>query len=412
MDNFMDKLAKRFNAGEIIKANSQAEARDMKRMQERTAEYERMMQEMRRLNLKNVELTEQVQQLIQCGIEQLENYGSGEELLGNKIDETGISLRTEAAVIQGTLKENADSVNENVESIKSDVASVKEEIEPVKNYMYSIKYSVDSVKEQVDSIMDNTDSVKDHVDSMKENVDSVKDHVDSMKENVDSVKGNVDSMKYNIDSVKDNVDIMKDDMNTIKDSVDFMKDNMDFLKSNVDSVKYNTDSVKDSVDSVKDTMEILKGSVSDAVYKTDDGFYRVSGRLDEMERAINEELQQNHQAVFVALRDLEDKAGNDDEMKESIRTMKELLVGFRLSSEEGQKHLEEHVHKENVRVYRNVQAALSEEATRKARELGERMDRLESDMKKNSGVKLLVIITLLLSLASFGMQVAQILQLF
>ena len=412
MDNFMDKLAKRFNAGEIIKANSQAEARDMKRMQERTAEYERMMQEMRRLNLKNVELTEQVQQLIQCGIEQLENYGSGEELLGNKIDETGISLRTEAAVIQGTLKENADSVNENVESIKSDVASVKEEIEPVKNYMYSIKYSVDSVKEQVDFIMDNTDSVKDHVDSMKENVDSVKDHVDSMKENVDSVKGNVDSMKYNIDSVKDNVDIMKDDMNTIKDSVDFMKDNMDFLKSNVDSVKYNTDSVKDSVDSVKDTMEILKGSVSDAVYKTDDGFYRVSGRLDEMERAINEELQQNHQAVFVALRDLEDKAGNDDEMKESIRTMKELLVGFRLSSEEGQKHLEEHVHKENVRVYRNVQAALSEEATRKARELGERMDRLESDMKKNSGVKLLVIITLLLSLASFGMQVAQILQLF
>ena len=91
MDNFMDKLAKRFNAGEIIKANSQAEARDMKRMQERTAEYERMMQEMRRLNLKNVELTEQVQQLIQCGIEQIEGYGSGEALLGNKIDETGTS---------------------------------------------------------------------------------------------------------------------------------------------------------------------------------------------------------------------------------------------------------------------------------------------------------------------------------
>lgn len=52
MDNFMDKLAKRFNAGEMIKANAQAEARDMKRLQERTAEYENMMREMRRLNLK------------------------------------------------------------------------------------------------------------------------------------------------------------------------------------------------------------------------------------------------------------------------------------------------------------------------------------------------------------------------
>ncbi len=221
-------------------------------------------------------------------------------------------------------------------------------------------------------------------------MDSVKDHVDSMKDSMDTVKGHVDSMK---------------------DSMDFVKDHVDSMKDSMDSVKGNMDSVKSSIDSVKDNVEILKGSVSDAVYKSDDGFYRVSGRLDEMERAINEELQQNHQAVFIALRDLEDKAGNDGEMKESIRTMKELLVGLRLSSEEGQKHLEEHVHKENVRVYRNVQAALSEEVTRKARELGERMDRLESGMKKNSGIKPLVIITLLLALASLGMQVAQILQL-
>ena len=404
MDNFMDKLAKRFNAGEIIKANSQAEARDMRRMQERTAEYERMMQEMRRLNLKNVELTEQVQQLIQCGIEQLESYGSGEELLGNKIDETGTSLKTEAASIQEALKENTDSVKGNIESIKTDVASVKEEIEPVKNYMYSVKYSVDSVKEHVDSVMDHMGSVKESVDSMKDSMDTVKGHVNPMKDSMDSVKDHIDSMKDSMDTVKGHVDSMKDSMDFVKDHVDSMKDSMD-------SVKGNMDSVKSSIDSVKDNVEILKGSVSDAVYKSDDGFYRVSGRLDEMERAINEELQQNHQAVFIALRDLEDKAGNDGEMKESIRTMKELLVGLRLSSEEGQKHLEEHVHKENVRVYRNVQAALSEEATRKARELGERMDRLESGMKKNSGIKPLVIITLLLALASLGMQVAQILQL-
>ena len=418
MDNFMDKLAKRFNAGEIIKANSQAEARDMRRMQERTAEYERMMQEMRRLNLKNVELTEQVQQLIQCGIEQLESYGSGEDLLGNKIDETGTSLKTEAASIQEALKENTDSVKGNIESIKTDVASVKEEIEPVKNYMYSVKYSVDSVKEHVDSVMDHMGSVKESVDSMKDSMDTVKGHVNPMKDSMDTVKGHVDSMKDSMDSVKDHVDSMKDSMDSVKGHVDSMKDSMDFVKDHVDSmkdsmdsVKGNMDSVKSSIDSVKDNVEILKGSVSDAVYKSDDGFYRVSGRLDEMERAINEELQQNHQAVFIALRDLEDKAGNDGEMKESIRTMKELLVGLRLSSEEGQKHLEEHVHKENVRVYRNVQAALSEEATRKARELGERMDRLESGMKKNSGIKPLVIITLLLALASLGMQVAQILQL-
>lgn len=328
MDNFMDKLAKRFNAGEIIKANSQAEARDLKRMQERTAEYERMMQEMRRLNLKNIEVTEQVQQMIQCGIEQFEGQSRGDELLANKIDRTGADLISEAEALKVLIRDNGDF-------LKSDMGSVKD--------------SVESVRVHIDSVISNTESVNDHIDSVKGNIESV-------KKDIGSFKGNIDS--------------------------------------------------------VKDSVESIKGSVSDAAFKTEEGFYRVSGRLDEMERAINEELQQNHQAVFVALRDLEDKAGGDGEMKEAIRTMKELLVGLKVSTEEGQKHLEEHVHKENIRVYRNVQAELKEEAARKAREMGERMDKLESNMKKNSGLKPLVLITLLLALAGLGIQVAQILQLF
>lgn len=292
MDNFMDKLAKRFNAGEIIKANAQAEARDMKRMQERTAEYERMMQEMRRLNLKNVEVTEQVQQLIQCGIEQFEGYGGKEELLGNKIDGT------------------ADTIRENVESIREEVVSVKADI-------------------------------------------------------------------------------------------------------------------------------------SDASVKADDGFYRMGGRLDEIERSINDGLRQNQLSLYDTLRTLEEKIGSDSSveeslakmetaissgryateenlremselirhMEESLQSIREILVATRVSVEEGQKRLEEHVHKENVRVYRNVQAVITDEATKKARDIGTRLDQLESSAKKNGGVKPLLVLTLLLALASVGIQVAQMLQL-
>lgn len=300
MDNFMDKLAKRFNAGEIIKANAQAEARDMKRMQERTAEYERMMQEMRRLNLKNVEVTEQVQQLIRCGIEQFEGYGSGEELLGNKID------RTEEAV-------------------------------------------------------------------------------------------------------------------------------------------------REETENVKAAVESIKNGVSDASVRTDDGFYRLGGRLDEIERGVNDSFRQNQQAVLDALKELEEKVGSGSgmeeaferletvisagryateeniremselirqaqesvqQMEESLRSTREILIATRMSVEEGQKHLEDHVHKENVRVYRNVQAVITDEATKKSRDIGTRLDQLENNVKKNGGVKPLLVITLLLALASVGIQVAQILQLF
>ena len=44
------------------------------RLRKQTAEYEKMMQEIRRLNLKTVEVSEQVSQMLSCGIEQLEEY--------------------------------------------------------------------------------------------------------------------------------------------------------------------------------------------------------------------------------------------------------------------------------------------------------------------------------------------------
>lgn len=64
MDNFMDKLAQKFNAQEVIKANSQAEATEMKKLQLQVAEYEKILQEMRKLNYKNSELSDKIDSLV------------------------------------------------------------------------------------------------------------------------------------------------------------------------------------------------------------------------------------------------------------------------------------------------------------------------------------------------------------
>lgn len=64
MDNFMDKLAQKFSAQEMIKANSQAEAEEMKRLQLQVSEYEKILQEMRKLNYKNTELSEKLDLMI------------------------------------------------------------------------------------------------------------------------------------------------------------------------------------------------------------------------------------------------------------------------------------------------------------------------------------------------------------
>lgn len=112
MDNFMDKLAQKLSAQEMIKANSQAEAAELKRLQVQLEAYDEYMQEMRKLNLKSTELLEQSQQLVQEGLEKLlaapekEEDGSREELLGD--------IKTILEENNGKLREFSDSFEDYV----------------------------------------------------------------------------------------------------------------------------------------------------------------------------------------------------------------------------------------------------------------------------------------------------------
>ena len=64
MDNFMDKLAQKFNAQDVIHANTEAETAEMMRLKQQVAEYEKILQEMRKLNYKNMELSEKIATVI------------------------------------------------------------------------------------------------------------------------------------------------------------------------------------------------------------------------------------------------------------------------------------------------------------------------------------------------------------
>ncbi len=67
MDNFIDKLAQKFTAQEMIKANSAAEERELKKLRDQVSEYEILLQEMRKMNLKNAETAEKVKLLTETG---------------------------------------------------------------------------------------------------------------------------------------------------------------------------------------------------------------------------------------------------------------------------------------------------------------------------------------------------------
>lgn len=125
MDNFMDKLAQKWNAGELIKANSAAEAMELKRLREQMAEYEGILQEMRKLNLKNVELLESSRQLLEEGIKDtketavmLQQSGDQKQLADDIINRTEdfvhkenvkVYRNVQAVVVDG-LKEQTEGI--------------------------------------------------------------------------------------------------------------------------------------------------------------------------------------------------------------------------------------------------------------------------------------------------------------
>lgn len=77
----MDKLAQKFSAQEMIKANSQAEAEEMKRLQLQVSEYEKILQEMRKLNYRNTELSEKLDRMIGDNADKIQGMKEDEQRL-------------------------------------------------------------------------------------------------------------------------------------------------------------------------------------------------------------------------------------------------------------------------------------------------------------------------------------------
>lgn len=149
MDNFMDKLAHKWNASELIKANSAAEAMELRRLQEQVAEYEAILQEMRKLNLKNAELTESSRELVNHGVDEIKKLLSDTKK-DNNIEETLAKMEEQLQQLQALLN------NENQQKEVADIIAAKTEEfvhkENVKVYRNVQAVVVDNLKLQTEEL--------------------------------------------------------------------------------------------------------------------------------------------------------------------------------------------------------------------------------------------------------------------
>lgn len=163
MDNFMDKLAQKFNAQDVIHANAEAETAEMERLQQKVAEYERILQEMRKLNVKNAELSEKIDSILAEKANQIKIVQEEERqiltILQNLTDEQTRNM--EEALAANRQQEEQNAQKELLEKASKDLQAIEELLkksddfthkESVKVYRNVQAVVVDELKKQSEEL--------------------------------------------------------------------------------------------------------------------------------------------------------------------------------------------------------------------------------------------------------------------
>lgn len=148
MDTFIDKLAQKRNAQEMIRANSAAEAAKMEqlqnqiqtydeRMKKQMQTYDELMQEIRRVNIKTAENVESMRSLLSQYMEKLESIkieDDAQEKAEEQIAAVKSLLEEQIAAVKGLLEERLTQTEdivhkENVKVYRNVQASFTEELE-------------------------------------------------------------------------------------------------------------------------------------------------------------------------------------------------------------------------------------------------------------------------------------------
>ena len=121
MDNFIDRLAQKFTAGEVIRANSAAEERELKKLREQVAEYERCLQEMRKIQMTNTQSAQQLHDLM------VESSESIHKLVKESLDKiSGIQLETESQKAEAN--KSVEKATATVEEMETKVVEMQQTV--------------------------------------------------------------------------------------------------------------------------------------------------------------------------------------------------------------------------------------------------------------------------------------------
>ncbi len=356
MDNFTDKIAQKLSAQEMIKANAQAEANEMRRLQEQVAQYEAILQDMRKLNYKNSELTDKINALVDESINKVQvSHAEGEE--GESAE---VSKQLSAEIIT--------AIDEALSNLDSTVGSALNES------------------------VNNTLMVP--VDEMKQSSMEVSGSVAAVKQIAEDFKGSADDIRYASDLVRSSADDLKESAAEVKNSADAMNSSIEGILSSSEEIKNTTAELKNSNDELKTS---VKTSVDNALLAIRRENREIADHLEYIRSGI-ETINRPSEEEEMFKREEEERRLLEEQQKEEARQIKEeedkraLMEMFKQS--------DDFVHKENVKVYRNVQAVVVDEFKSQTEGLTKHNRELYSKLKSTKLMVTFAIVLGVLNLAA------------
>ena len=315
MDNFTDRLAQRISAQDMIKANAQAEANEMRRLQEQVAQYEAILQDMRKLNYKNSELTDKINALVDESITKVQ----GSHTEGEEGEEVSKQLSQEIITAIDEALHNLDS----------------------------------TVGTALNESVNNTLMVP--VDEMKQSSMEVSGSVAAVRQIAEDFKGSADDIRYASDLVRSSADDLRLSAEQVKTSADTMNQSLEGIMTSSEEIKATTNELKTSNDDLKTS---VKTSVDNALLAIRRENREIADHLEYIRSGI-ETINRPSEEEEMLKREEEERKLLEEQQKEEARQIqaeedkRQLAEMFRQS--------DDFVHKENVKVYRNVQAVVVDE---------------------------------------------------
>ncbi len=167
MDNFMDKVAQKLTSQDMIRANGAADAAEIENLENQMAifkeqmdKYDDCLQEMRKLNLKNIESAQGVQDLAEQANEKLGR--TMEEIETTSVSKIQQASDLSIAGIKQTSDVSIAGINQTVSESLAKIAEIKESsdnLEAINESVSGIQSKLDESFKTLEDFL-HTDNVK------------------------------------------------------------------------------------------------------------------------------------------------------------------------------------------------------------------------------------------------------------